>query len=405
MGQGESMERIYDDSKLFNASKKHFAEAKNPLGSGGQLRLVVSKSHERRIAKSNFVGESIENQALLESHDAILTRRFSSGRIVFWNRGSQKLYGWSKKEAIGKPAYNLLQTEFPEPPRDIKAKLRRHGCWTGELVQREKTGEKLWLRVIGRCAGAPTGVPWDIVEINYNVIDRRQPAQKAQETERLALVGTMAAVFAHEVANPLSGLSASLRFVESDLEKKNFDVSFLRATVQGAIQEVDRLVSLLNEFRSLALPQSLDLKLTDLQEIIEENLTSEKLAYRAAGITIKTDFESLPLIRMDSAKMKQVVLNLCKNAVEAMREGGCLMVKVYRSALMVVLEISDNGIGVPHGVNIFELFKTTKPCGGGLGLAVVQQIVSAHNGTINYTTQVGRGTTFKVCLPAPTKVM
>ena len=399
------MERTYDDSKLFNASKKCFAEAKNTPGSRAQLTLVVSKSHERRTAKSNLIGESIENQALLESHDAILIRRFSSGRIVFWNRGSQKLYGWSKKEAMGKPAYNLLQTELPEPLRDIKAKLRKHGCWTGELVQKRKEGRKIVVASYWSLRRRPNGGPMEIVEVNYNVIDRKQPTQKAQETERLALVGTMAAVFAHEVANPLTGLSASLRFVESDLEKKNFDISSLRATVQGAMREVDRLVSLLNEFRSLALPQSLDLKLTDVQGIIEEILASEKLAYRTAGITIKTDFESLPLIRMDSAKMKQVVLNLCKNAIEAMREGGCLMVKVYRSDLMVVLEISDNVIGVPHGVNIFELFKTTKPCGGGLGLAVVQQIVSAHNGTINYTTEVGRGTTFKVCLPAPRRVM
>jgi signal transduction histidine kinase len=212
----------------------------------------------------------------------------------------------------------------------------------------------------------------------------------------------MAAVFAHEVANPLSGLSASLRFVESDLEQKNFDVPFLRATVQGATREVDRLISLLNEFRSLALPQSLDLKLTDLQEIIEEILASEKLAYGTDGITIKTDFENnLPLIRIDRAKVKQVVLNLCKNAFEAMRSGGCLTVKVYRSEPMVVLEINDNGIGVSHGVNVFELFKTTKPCGSGLGLPVAQQIVSAHNGTITYTTEAGHGTTFKVCLPAP----
>jgi len=215
----------------------------------------------------------------------------------------------------------------------------------------------------------------------------------------------MAAVFAHEVANPLSGLSASLQFVESDLKKKNFDLPFLRATVQGAMREVDRLVSLLNEFRSLALPQSLDLKLTDFQEIIEEILASEKLAYRTVGISIKTDFESLPLIKIDPAKIKQVVLNLCKNAIEAMRGAGCLIVKVYRSELNVVLEISDNGIGVPHDVNIFELFKTTKPCGSGLGLPVVQQIVSAHNGTITYTTEAGQGTTFKVCLPAPSQVM
>jgi PAS domain S-box-containing protein len=399
------VKRTGDELKFVDVFRKRFSERKNTLGSGGQLRLVVSKGHERRIGKNNLVGEIIKNQALLESTDAILIRRFSSGRIVFWNRGAHKLYGWSKKNAVGKLAYNLLQTELPESPRDIKAKLRRHGCWTGELVQKRKDGRRIVVASYWSLRQSPNGGAMEIVEVNYNVTDKHKSADKAQETERLALVGTMAAVFAHEVANPLSGLSASLRFVESDLGKKNLDFPSLRATVQGAMREVDRLVSLLNEFRSLALPQSLDLKLTDLQEIIEEILASEKLAYRTTGITIKTDFESLPLIWIDPAKIKQAVLNLCKNAIEAMRGGGCLIVKVYRSELMVVLEISDNGIGVAHDVNIFELFKTTKPCGSGLGLPVVQQIVSAHNGTIDYTTKIGQGTTFKVCLPAPQQVM
>jgi two-component system, sporulation sensor kinase E len=242
--------------------------------------------------------------------------------------------------------------------------------------------------------------------VNYNGTDTKQSSQEAQETERLARVGKMAAVFAHEVANPLSGLSASLQFAESDLQKQEVDVSTLRATLQAAMQEVDRLASLLREFRSLALPQSLDLKLSDLQEVIKEILAAERITYRAAGITVKTEFQSsLPLIRIDSAKIKQVVLNLCKNAIEAMRKGGCLVVKVYRSELEVVLEVSDNGIGVPHGVNVFELFKTTKPFGSGLGLSIVRQIVAAHNGTITYTTEAGHGTTFKVCLPVSNQLM
>lgn len=399
------MKGTYNEPKFVDVFRKRFSEAKKIAGSAGQLRLVVSNSHPREIDKNSRVAEIIEQQALLQSNDAILLRRFSSGRIVFWNRGAQKLYGWSKKKATGKPVYNLLQTELPEPPDVIKAKLRRHGCWTGELVQTRKDGKKIVVASYWSLRQSSNGGPMEILEVSYNVTDRKRSVPKSQETERLALVGTMAAVFAHEVANPLSGLSASLRFVENDLEEKDFDVPFLRATVQGAMREVDRLVTLLNEFRSLAVPQRLDLKLTDFQEIIEEILASEKLAYRAAGITVKTDFESLPMIRIDPAKIKQVVLNLCKNAVEAMRGGGCLMVKAYRSALMVVLEISDDGIGVAHGVNIFELFKTTKPCGSGLGLPVVQQIVSAHNGTINYTTEAGQGTTFKVCLPVLNQVM
>jgi PAS domain-containing protein len=133
MDQGEFVERIYDDNKLFIASNKHFAAAKNSLGRDGQLRLVVSKSHERRIVKNTLFGESLESQALLESHDAILIRRFGSGRIVSWNRGAHKLYGWSN---------------------------RRHGSGLESWSKREKTAQNFWLRVTGRYANGSTGAPW-----------------------------------------------------------------------------------------------------------------------------------------------------------------------------------------------------------------------------------------------------
>jgi PAS domain S-box-containing protein len=402
------LERIYDETRFINVFNKRYSEANHPAGSSAPLRLVVCKSHPRPIDKKNFVEKITEKQArlVLATSDAVLIRRFSSGRIVFWNHGAQKLYGWSKKSAMGKPAYNLLQTKLPEPPQEIKAKLRRHGCWTGELVQTRKDGRKIVVASYWSLRPSLNGGPKEILEVNYNVTDRTQSSHRAQETERLARVGSMAAVFAHEVANPLSGLSASLQFAESDLQKQDVDVSTLRATLQAAMQEVDRLVSLLSEFRSLALPQRLDLKLTDLQDIIKEILAAEKIAYRAAGITVTTDFESsFSPVKIDSAKIKQVVLNLCKNASEAMRDGGCLTVKVYRSERMVVLEIGDTGSGVPRGVNIFESFKTTKCSGSGLGLPLARQIVSAHNGTIDYTTEAGHGTTFKVCLPAPNQLM
>jgi signal transduction histidine kinase len=216
----------------------------------------------------------------------------------------------------------------------------------------------------------------------------------------------MASIFAHEVANPLTGISISLQLVESEFERQKFDDSLLRETLQGVMREIDRLGSLLNEFRSLARPLSLDLKSTCLRTIIQEVLAVQRLAYQAAGITVEVEFETgLPAIEMDAAKMKQVILNLCKNSVEAMGQGGCLTLKAYRAGQAVVLEISDDGIGVPDGVDIFELFKTTKSSGSGLGLPLVQQIVSAHNGTINYTNNPGHGTTFAVRLPAITQSM
>ena len=123
--------------------------------------------------------------------------------------------------------------------------------------------------------------------------------------------------------------------------------------------------------------------------------------YVAAGCSIRLEFENdLPPVTLDTAKMKQVILNLCKNAIEAMPEGGCLTLKSYHSGQAIVLEIGDTGVGVTEDMDVFALFKTTKAGGSGLGLPIVQQIISAHNGTINYTTEPGHGTTFKISLPA-----
>ena len=228
--------------------------------------------------------------------------------------------------------------------------------------------------------------------------------------DRFAEIGKVAAVFAHEVANPLSGLSASLQFALKDLARftlmesprKHLNISIIRDTIQGALREVDRLVELLNDFRSSVPPQSLNLESTDLEKIVREIVALQGTEYSSSGVAVKLSFEeNLPAVDIDRSKIKQAILNLCKNATEAMAEGGWLTIKAYRADGMVVLEITDDGFGIPADVDVFELFKTTKPGGTGLGLPVVQQIVAAHNGTVDFTSDPVRGTTFTIRLPFP----
>jgi signal transduction histidine kinase len=107
----------------------------------------------------------------------------------------------------------------------------------------------------------------------------------------------------------------------------------------------------------------------------------------------------VPLIAVDREKIKQVILNLCKNAVEAMPKGGTLKCKAYQKADRVILEVADTGTGIPEGLDVFQLFKTTKPYGTGLGLPIVEQIISEHRGTVDYVTEFGKGTAFIVSLP------
>jgi signal transduction histidine kinase len=167
------------------------------------------------------------------------------------------------------------------------------------------------------------------------------------------------------------------------------------------VAEINGLGSSLNDFRDIASPQHIAFQKADLVKNTRDVLSGQYYAYRELGITVELQFDNpLPPVMADSDKIKQVVLNLCNNAVEAMPDGGYLTVKGYHIAQMVVLEISDTGTGIPEGLDVFGLFKTTKAGRTGLGLAIVQQIISAHNGTINYTTAPGHGTTFKLCLPA-----
>jgi protein-histidine pros-kinase len=232
-----------------------------------------------------------------------------------------------------------------------------------------------------------------------DITQRKQAERLLQEKERLATLGTTAAVFAHEIGNPLNGISTSLQIVKLILETADNSDPVLQETLEIAFQEVQRLATLLSDYRTFARPQRLNLRPADLTQIIEEVLSAQLPAYRATEVVLQTQLKNVPGMIVDREKIKQVILNLCKNAVEAMPNGGSLTVKTTGSDEGIILEVTDTGEGIAHGVDIFQLFRTTKPEGTGLGLPIVQQIVSDHKGTISYRSEIGKGTTFTIVLP------
>jgi two-component system NtrC family sensor kinase len=174
----------------------------------------------------------------------------------------------------------------------------------------------------------------------------------------------------------------------------------LSKVVQAALSSLDSAESLVNEYCTQSEDSKSPWKLADFGTVVEDFLHLQAVVCRAAGISVSFERDlELPRVRLDALKIKQVIANLCKNANEAMPRGGNLVLKVFRAQQMVVLEVSDSGIGMPRGLNVFELFKTTKASGHGVGLALAQEIISAHRGTISYTSEPNRGTTFRVSLP------
>jgi len=240
-----------------------------------------------------------------------------------------------------------------------------------------------------------------ILECDY-IESHERRAQKRGERQEFVVIEATAALLAHEIANPLNGMYTSVQLLERHLAKQQqAPDAVLTSTVQDLTCEIRRLRTLLQDFRSLARPTKLDAHPTNLKDVTAETLALEAPRYEHSGIKLRLDFNpNLPLIMGDAVQLKQLLLNLCKNAAEAMTEGGQLTVRGHTRAGEVILEVADTGMGIPDGVNIFELFITTKTEGTGLGLAIARQIALAHGAKITCTSERKKGTTFRIAFPS-----
>ncbi|WP_020586786.1 ATP-binding protein [Desulfobacter curvatus] len=221
-----------------------------------------------------------------------------------------------------------------------------------------------------------------------------------EQNKRLAAIGRLAAGVAHEIRNPLSSLKGYATFFKEifDRDSENFTIA------DTMTKEVDRLNRVVGELVELAKPIAVSGNPVDLEALISECLQLIAYEPNAEHIEIKTDIEpGLPRIHADGDRLKQVLLNLCLNALQAMENSGILTLKMYNddSDENIVIEVSDTGCGINQEdlSDIFEPYFTTKLSGTGLGLAIVHNIVKAHKGRIETVSNPGSGTVFKIFLP------
>lgn len=323
------------------------------------------------------------------------------GTIMTWNSGAQRIKGYDAQEVIGKHFscfFRPQDIDAGKPKRALEVAAAT-GQFKEENLRVRKDGSVFWANISITALYDTDGRVYGFAKVVRDITERKETERKLRERERLAILGTTAAVFAHEIGNPLNGLSTSLQLVSKRIANLIHD-PLIEQTLEISRQELQRLTALLNDYRSFARPQSIKIEPTNLRQMFEEVLAPAIKHYQDCEINVELEFdENLPLVPVDREKIKQVILNLCKNATEAMPDGGILKCKAYPRADRVIFEISDTGSGIPEGLNVFQLFNTTKPEGTGLGLPIVEQIVSEHHGNVDYVTELGKGTTFMVSLP------
>ena len=328
------------------------------------------------------------------------------GIVTTWNSGAQRIKGYRAEEILGKHFSCFFQQkdiQAGKPGRALEI-AAAEGRYEEENLRVRKDGSVFWANVLITPLYDSRGQLKGFAKVVRDITERKEAEQRLRESDRLATLGTTAAVFAHEIGNPLNGLSTSLQIV-TELIRESVHDPLVEETLEIARQELRRLTGLLNDYRSFARPQSVKIQPSNVRQIFDEVLAPATKHYKECGIALELEFEdNVPLIPVDREKIKQVILNLCKNAVEAMPDGGTLKCKAYQKADRVILEVADTGTGIPEGLGVFQLFRTTKPQGTGLGLPIVEQIVSEHRGTVDYVSEVGKGTAFIVSLPLSDRV-
>lgn len=204
----------------------------------------------------------------------------------------------------------------------------------------------------------------------------------------------------HEVANPLNGMLMGVELIERYFQANPKALDEMGELPRILKREVMRLILLLKELRSSGVLNGVDLQPTSPATEIRELLALQSAYYHKRSIRVYQHVPAdLPPIMADRNKLRQALLNLCKNALEAMPNGGTLTLRGYVSDEWLCLDIADTGDGIPEALEIFEPGVTDKPRSSGLGLAIAREIVKQHSGTLSYTTQAGIGTMFHLTFP------
>jgi len=341
-------------------------------------------------------------QSLVETTQDAVISIDRQGYVTIFNSAAEKIFGYSRAEIQGQP----LQRLMPEPYAS------EHDSYVQRYEQTHEARAIGKIRTVSakRKNGEIFPIELSVTEVRTenqvhyaafirDISERVWLQERLLERERLAMIGTTAAKLVHEIGNPLNSMSVAIQLLQRRLGQSAGDEN-IRSSFQSLTGQITRLANLLQEFRSLSRRQEPKLQPMDIRTMVEDVLTAEAPIHAERKILVEHDIAlDLPVIHGDQDKLKQVLLNLCKNAVEAMPGGGTLTVRAGNAGNQVFLEVADTGVGIPYGINVLEPFVTTKAEGTGLGLPIVRQIVSAHGGTLNYTSKPGYGTTFIVVLP------
>ncbi|MCS6886220.1 MAG: PAS domain S-box protein [Acidobacteriota bacterium] len=374
---------------------------------------VEERTRELSTANSALkeLVEKVRKQAELldKAQDAIILLDLE-GKILYWNSSAERLYGWTAQEAVSKHIADLVANADPGLS---SVGLKNEGVFEARQLRRD--GRPLIVECRWKLMKDDADRPESVLLVNTDITDKKKLAEQFLRAQRMESIGTLASGIAHDLNNALTPILVSVRLLQRELAADERYAALLAAIEAGAQRGADMVRQVLSFARGLEgeriLVQMRHL-IKDVSRILQQTFPK--------NIVVKADVpKELWSVCGDPTQLYQVLMNLCVNSRDAMVSGGMLSIEAQNVVLdenysrmhlearpgrYVLIRVTDSGTGIPQQVlgRIFEPFFTTKEPGKGtgLGLSTALAIVKSHGGFIDVYSEAGRGTQFKVYVPA-----
>jgi PAS domain S-box-containing protein len=377
---------------------RHFADDDQALlaGLANQAALAIANARllqDVRLAEAKYRG-------IFEDAVEGIVQLRPDWRILSANPAFTRMLGYTLTEPAQLSMAELLTVD-QECVAEFVQLIREHNRVQGfEMPVQLRDGRMAWLSINARAVCDASGEMLYYEGFVEDVTLRKQVQERMVRTDRLAAVGQLAASVAHEINNPLQSIVGCLGLAQEALESGEEARQYLKV----ARDEVRRISRIVGRMREMYRPESDEKVSMDLNALVEQVV--DLVRKRCQEEQIELDWQpaqNLPSLFIVPDQIKQVLLNLLLNAIDATPGGGQLRLStaLAQEPGGIQIAVADNGSGIPPEVlpHIFDAFYSTKPTGSGLGLAISSNIVAKHDGHIKVESQVGRGSTFTVWLP------
>jgi PAS domain S-box-containing protein len=360
---------------------------------------VTERTDELRRREEQFRTRA----ELLDLATEAIMERGNNGEVLFWNAGAEHLYGWKRDEILGKDVHSVLRTVFPVSREEIDATLLQRKAWHGNLLQKKKDGSD----VIVACRKIMNYEGDAVLEVSRDITTQLQAEEALRETEKLAAMGRVAGIIAHEINNPLAAIT-NIFFLLRNHPSLDDEARHCAAMAEQELQRVAHITrQTLSFYRESKTPIAVM-----LTELLDDVLGLQERQLQISHIRLRKRYVVPGVVHGFPVELRQVFLNLVGNAIQAMPTGGNLRITVreaYDWQLQrrgIAVSVVDTGVGVKpqDSRKLFEPFFSTKSTKGtGLGLWISKGIVQKYEGRISFRSiRIGDACTtcFRVFLPS-----